>query len=791
MNNAWWSDEKIDATVNRNYIVSRLPEKERHNLYRPLSFGDGLTDDNYLDWILERGRRLFLILEEIGIPEWIFDAIDQSFDDDDLPISENDLGEFHLSRGKSDALEKKFYRRQFNYLIQELGKGHVDYAENAIVPLESVAKRPGVLAIQSSDKVYRAEKPEVIYTRKRVMIGGDNGVDKIHFVMHLKALSELKHRHLVSVWATYTQGDYGFILLTPSAEITLKAFLDDQPKSFKQIPKQERRERMFGWIQCLTSALAYLHEHGYTHQAIRPSNILLDSAYTIFLGEFSAYQCLDDKASNYRAEIYEYDSPEKWQRTATLQDTAPLRSTLHGGGRTGRKLPSSTSATTSNKTSPTFSPPTNKAAQIFEATQLFGRRGSTPLSINPPATIRSTTTHSSNSSTRSNKGAKALITTFATTPSSFPSDIYSLACIHLLILSSILSHSPKSFSYARSKANRSAGRGGAPADASFHANTEAVQAWMAKLDKEARKKMKDEGVGCFGAVSGVLKVLREGMLRRDVGERRKAKVCESRLGEVIGAHVGAATCSCSRDREAEAEAEAAERDDGEAEQADSESVSAFGSTSARTSPEATSTTGSGFCSRRASEVTTGFANLMGLGIGVGARKASVVSQRSTRSAGESSTSQHSSPPYPLSPSPQLQSFPQPPLPLQQSHHQTEEPPHHHPSPHQHSPYQNQQQQQQHHSQRHPHPHPKPPTSPTIPTRVRTGTSWFSISSDRASSDRASSDRESVGSRLAASLSAPSLGGFGLGKGKERGSKGSAREEWPLRSEDVLTGCLKS
>lgn len=305
MNNAWWSDDKIDATVNRNYIISRLPEKERHNLYRPLSFGDGLTDDNYLDWILERGRRLFLILEEIGIPEWIFDAIDQSFDDDDLPISENDLGEFHLSRGKSDALEKKFYRRQFNYLIQELGKGHVDYAENAIVPLETVAKRPGVLAIQSSDKVYRAEKPEVIYTRKRVMIGGDNGVDKIHFVMHLKALSELKHRHLVSVWATYTQGDYGFILLTPSAEITLKAFLDDQPKSFKQIPKPERRERMFGWIHCLTSALAYLHENGYTHQAIRPSNILLDSTYTIFLGEFSAYQCLDDKPSSYRAEIYE------------------------------------------------------------------------------------------------------------------------------------------------------------------------------------------------------------------------------------------------------------------------------------------------------------------------------------------------------------------------------------------------------------------------------------------------------------------------------------------------------
>ncbi|MCJ1305584.1 hypothetical protein MMC08_008398 [Hypocenomyce scalaris] len=598
MNNAWWSDEKIDATVNRNYIISRLPQKDRHNLYRPLSFGDGLTDDNYLDWILDRGRRLFLILEEIGIPEWIFDAIDQSFDDDDLPISENDLGEFHLSRGKSDALEKKFYRRQFNYLIQELGKGHVDYAENAIVPLETVAKRPGVLPLQTTDKVYLAEKPDVIYTRKRVPIGGDNGVDKIHFVMHLKALSELKHRHLVSVWATYTQADYGFILLTPSAEMTLKAFLDDQPKSFKQISKQERREVMFSWIHCLTSALAYLHENGYTHQAIRPSNILLDSTYTIFLGEFSASQCLDDKASAYRSEIYEYDSPEKWQRTSTLQETAPLRSTLHGGGRTGRKLP--------GPKPPTTPIPTNKAAQIFEATQLFGRRPSTSFSVNPPATPKSITTHSSSSSSaHSGKGVKALITTFATTPSSFPSDIYSLACIHLLLLSSLLSHTPKSFSHARSKANRSAGRGGAPADASFHANVEAVNAWMEKLEKEARKKMKDEGVGCFGAVGGVLGVVREGMLRREVGERWGARACEERLGEAVGRWVGVRGICCVGGDEEK------------------------GMDAGSTSDFATS---SGFGSRRESERLG-----RGLGVGFAEREESVVSA-STQSRSQSQSS---------------------------------------------------------------------------------------------------------------------------------------------------------
>ena len=138
MTTAWWSDEKIDATVTAEYVSRELQtDANQAALHRPLAFGDGLTDDTYLDWILQRGRRIFLILNHIGCPQCIFEIIDKTFDDDDLPLSEEALWELNLFGGKSETLDKKFYRQQFNFMVQEFQPGgHVDYGDDDVLPLE-------------------------------------------------------------------------------------------------------------------------------------------------------------------------------------------------------------------------------------------------------------------------------------------------------------------------------------------------------------------------------------------------------------------------------------------------------------------------------------------------------------------------------------------------------------------------------------------------------------------------------------------------------------------------------
>lgn len=74
-----------------------------------------------------------------------------------------------------------------------------------------------------------------------------------------------------------------------------------------------------------------------------------------------------------------------------------------------------------------------------------------------------------------------------------------------------------------SKHNRSAGRGGAPADSSFHANLAQVGSWLDKLEKEAQDKLKgDENNAIWEAVIKLVDVVRMGMIK-DWTERWEAR----------------------------------------------------------------------------------------------------------------------------------------------------------------------------------------------------------------------------------------------------------------------------
>lgn len=45
----WWDDERVEATVDRAYVESRLRPDETLRLDQQLGFGDGLTDDTYFE----------------------------------------------------------------------------------------------------------------------------------------------------------------------------------------------------------------------------------------------------------------------------------------------------------------------------------------------------------------------------------------------------------------------------------------------------------------------------------------------------------------------------------------------------------------------------------------------------------------------------------------------------------------------------------------------------------------------------------------------------------------------
>lgn len=516
---AWWSDTRIDATINQEYIERELGSKKHvDTLHRVLAFGDGLTDDTYLDWILERSPRIFLILNQIGVPEKVFEVIDRSFADDDLPLSQDTLWELNLFGGKSETLDKKFYREQFNFLIQELEPGgHVDYGTWDVVPVESTIKRPGRASTNSQSSSDRVLVQNNVYTRKKVATPGNHGIDEVHFIMHLKALTTLQHLHLVKVWATYSQDEFKYILLSPSTETTLKVFLEEPPKAFKLLEKYERRNIFLTWTHCLTSAVAYLHDKGFTHQTLRPSTVKVDHKNTVFINDHSALKALDVDETNspYSGELYDHAAPENWTRQPCLHETAPLKTYLPGGGRTSRRIPKP---------------------------QLIEPKFTLPLPQTPTTQRSRTASKSASSGSSTNvRPRNALITTFAppqcassisasstTTHRACASDIFSLTTVLLTVLSMILQHTPKSFASHRCRLNRQAGRGNAPPDSSFHKNLTQVTKWIDMLAKEAGQREKKD-MKFWGSVVELLQVCRLG-IRKDGKQRISAKDLEQKVG---------------------------------------------------------------------------------------------------------------------------------------------------------------------------------------------------------------------------------------------------------------------
>ena len=600
---AWWTDDRIEATVDQAFITSKLTPEECKLLEQSISFGGGLTDDTYLDWILERAKKLFLILVEIGVPDQIFGLVDESYDDADLPISLSAVPDLRLTQDPDGTLDKKFYKTQFKFLIRNITEGkNVQYTEEETIPVEAVGLKAGIVPLgkDGTDKVRLASSHEV-FARKRVPLNQPpNHVSEDDVLSEIRSLRKFAHQHLASVYASYSHGDSIYVLLTPASEYTLKSFLADTPKHFDNLPKPERREILINWPHCLANGLDWLHSKGLVHGAVRPSNVLIDAHFRIFLGQCNAFNITHSSFKADDVEIYQYAAPERWKRAATLQTSTAGKVALPSGGRTGRKQSESkgsTNSADSAKSRSTWTPgrpstsrnsmetvkpastglplrPTSKSSpapgterssvQYEPSTISSGSSGavSQPHSDSgksltarlrghtqsSQATSIATSIVTADTSGDSNAARNALRspiifappevrttivqTWHSTTSDPLPTDIFALGAVISEILTLLCKRSASAFSRFRSAKNRTAGRGGGLADASFHANIGQVLAWLALLLHDAKKKAAKEEGKVFRAVEPMVDVL-TACFAREPEERIKARDLEKRLGDCV------------------------------------------------------------------------------------------------------------------------------------------------------------------------------------------------------------------------------------------------------------------
>lgn len=310
----WWTEDRIDSKVTRKFVVSQIKGEERDFLDKPLAFGEGLTDDTYMEWILGRARRLFLILAEIGKPEQIFGLIDDSLDDDDLPFSYESIVDMDLCVEPDERLNRKFHATQFLYLLRQIDQGgHIDYGPQEHIPMEYVHKVPPAVSLQSWDRIHFPKDHEQVFVRRKFTFGTGNDKDNLRetYMQDLAEAKRLAHPHIARVWASYTAGDAGYVLSDFVPEHTLASFIAHRtPYQFMRVAQAERPVILLEWMHCLIDALAMLHHRGISHGAIRPSNILIDHDNCIAFSDIGVLRTFQRGKRFVKNEASGYSAPE-------------------------------------------------------------------------------------------------------------------------------------------------------------------------------------------------------------------------------------------------------------------------------------------------------------------------------------------------------------------------------------------------------------------------------------------------------------------------------------------------
>jgi len=524
----WWTEERINEKVTIEFITSRLRPKEREWLHRPVGFGD-LTDDTYIEWILEKARRLFLILAEVGEADRIFGVVDRSWDDDDLPLQMPDIEDLALANRRDEQANARFYHTQFTFLLRELREGvHIDYASNEEIPIEYVISLPPAVSLQNWSRIHLPKKQNEIYVRRKFSLGNAETIDETEdeYLMDVDSAKMVEHEHIVPVWASYTAKGYGYVLTNFVAQHTLRSFIDHRnPTQYQKLPKPSRRYLLLNWLHCIADAVVTMHENGFCHSAIRPSNILIDENNHI---AFSDIGCLETFQRDKRPDpmdAYVYGAPET-QNSTNPFDAPPSSPTANRTRKPSSASKSSSGSANSNTSQrqKLTKVPTNE----FSGFNFGFRKNKQPVKQRP----------------RIDDSEQA--------------DVYSLGCVFLEIITFMMKKKPHDFVKHRSSKQRvNAGGKNSRLDSSYHANSDKVATWMQILEDAANSQEDD----AFHAVPHLLTLVR-GMLGRNPHLRPSARDVRDRILETLLNHtsipdihcrehshdIGAATSTSGSDR---------------------------------------------------------------------------------------------------------------------------------------------------------------------------------------------------------------------------------------------------
>ncbi|KAL5118793.1 hypothetical protein ACEQ8H_003296 [Pleosporales sp. CAS-2024a] len=494
----WWTEERINDKVTQDFVTSRLLPHERERLTRPVGFGD-LSDDTYIEWILEKARRLFLVLAEIGEADSIFAVVDKSWDDDDLPLQMDDIEQLALSNRRDQHANARFYHTQFTFLLRELRHGvHIDFAPNEEVPLEYVQSLPAAVTLQNWSRVHLPKKPTEVHVRRRFALANADASNSFeaNFIMDVESARMVEHEHIAPIWASYTAKGAGFILTTFVGHHTLRTFIDHRtPTQYQKLPKPDRRWLVLNWVHCLADAIATMHQNGFCHSAIRPCNILISEHNSIAFSDIGCLETFQKDKRHDPMDVYVYSAPETHADSQAFDPSAAVQTSNNKHASVISKSSSGSSNSSSSLRQKLTKAPTTDFSGFN-----FGFK-----KVKPTPKPRS----------RVHETEKA--------------DVFSLGCVYLELITFMLKKKPHDFVKHRSSKHKiNTGGKNSRTDSSFHGNLEKIDTWIDLLEKASF----EYDDGAFRAIPPILHLIRS-MLSRAPVVRPTAREVRDKLLDII------------------------------------------------------------------------------------------------------------------------------------------------------------------------------------------------------------------------------------------------------------------
>jgi serine/threonine protein kinase len=493
----WWTEERINEKVTQDFVTSRLQPHEREKLTQSVGFGD-LSDDTYIEWILEKARRLFLVLAEIGEADRIFAVVDKSWNDDDLPLQMDDIEQLALSNRRDQNANARFYHTQFTFLLRELRDGvHIDYAPNEECPLEYVMGLPPAVSLQSWPRVHLPKRPKEVYVRRRFALGNAESPDVFEsdFMMDVESAQMVEHEHIAPIWASYTAKETGYIVTSFVGQHTLRSFIDHRnPTQYQKLPKDDRRWLLLNWLHCLADAVATLHRNGFCHSAIRPTNILIDERNAIAFSDIGSLETFQKDKRPDPMDVYVYGAPEAHVNGPLTADQLPPLDSPVASAKHSSVISKSSSGSSNNSASPRHKLTKSPTGEFSGFN--FGFKKTKPV---PKARSR---THETEKA-----------------------DVFSLGCVFLEVISFMLKKKPHDFIKHRSSKHKiSMGGKNSRTDSSYHANLDKLDTWIELLEKASF----GHDDNAFRAIPPILILIRS-MLSRAPAVRPTSRDVRDRL----------------------------------------------------------------------------------------------------------------------------------------------------------------------------------------------------------------------------------------------------------------------